>query len=137
MPQTGEAQRADGVIARVRATGAVLEPPAGCFIRTFTTQSWRLATGSNPSTGWTSGRVETQAATFGAPAGGVVRMQSSLQQPNVNTTNGLGYWPAFWMMPDDFSRGWPACACRPCSRRTSSRDSCCSATWAASTTSRR
>jgi len=22
---------------------------------------------------------------------------------------GKGTWPAFWMMPDDFSRGWPGC----------------------------
>lgn len=22
---------------------------------------------------------------------------------------GKGTWPAFWMMPDDFSKGWPAC----------------------------
>src|ERR1035437_1667922 len=56
-----------------------------------------LHTGTNPTAGWTSGRLETP-ATFGAAAGGVVRMESTLQQPNVNNTNGLGYWPAFWML---------------------------------------
>ena len=68
-----------------------------------------LHTGSNASTGWTSGRIETQLATFGAPAGGVVLMQSSIQQPNVNTSNGLGYWPAFWMLGAPLRSGvtWP------------------------------
>jgi beta-glucanase (GH16 family) len=65
--------------------------------------------GTNPSTGWTSGRIETQLSSFGAPAGGVVLMQSSIQQPNVNTSNGLGYWPAFWMLGAGLRTGgtWP------------------------------
>jgi hypothetical protein len=68
-----------------------------------------LHSGSDPRSGWTSGRVETQAATFGAPAGGVVRMESVLQQPNVNTSNGAGYWPAFWMLGSTLRTGtsWP------------------------------
>jgi hypothetical protein len=68
-----------------------------------------LHSGTNPTAGWTSGRFETQAATFGAPPGGVVMMQSSFQQPNVNTTNGLGYWPAFWMLGAPLRSGvsWP------------------------------
>jgi beta-glucanase (GH16 family) len=68
-----------------------------------------IHTGTNPTSGWTSGRIETQAATFGAPAGGVVRMESVLQQPNVNNTNGLGYWPAFWMLGAPLRSGvaWP------------------------------
>src|SRR5450759_5742089 len=68
-----------------------------------------IHTGINPTAGWTSGRIETQAATFGAPAGGVVRMESMIQQPNVTTTNGLGYWPAFWMLgaPLRSGVGWP------------------------------
>ncbi len=49
---------------------------------------------------WTSGRVETQRTDLAAPAGGVLRVEASLQQPNVNTTNGAGYWPAFWMLGD-------------------------------------
>ncbi len=32
------------------------------------------------------------------------RMEASIQ-----LSGGWGTWPAFWMMPDDFSRGWPAC----------------------------
>ncbi|MEV6795011.1 glycoside hydrolase family 16 protein [Streptomyces sp. NPDC051320] len=66
-------------------------------------------TGGDPAAGWTSGRVETQAATFGAPAGGVVEMVSSIQQPDVSTANGAGYWPAFWMLGSTLRTGttWP------------------------------
>jgi hypothetical protein len=66
-----------------------------------------LHSGSDPGSGWTSGRVETQAASFGAPPGGVVMMQSSIQQPNVTTTNGAGYWPAFWMLGSTLRTGTP------------------------------
>jgi hypothetical protein len=68
-----------------------------------------LHSGTDPNTGWTSGRIETQAATFGAPAGGVVMMQSSIQQPNLTTSNGAGYWPAFWMLGSTLRSGvsWP------------------------------
>src|ERR1035437_2582988 len=67
-----------------------------------------LHTGTNPTSGWTSGRIETP-ATFGAAAGGGGRMESILQQPNVNNTNGLGYWPAFWMLGSTLRSGltWP------------------------------
>lgn len=27
----------------------------------------------------------------------------------IRLPKGKGTWPAFWMMPDDFSKGWPAC----------------------------
>jgi beta-glucanase (GH16 family) len=68
-----------------------------------------LHSGSDPATGWTSGRIETQADTFGAAAGGVVRMEASIQQPNVTTANGAGYWPAFWMLGNGLRNGgtWP------------------------------
>src|SRR5690242_18584305 len=68
-----------------------------------------LHSGSDPRSGWTSGRIETQAATFGAAPGGVVRMESRLQQPNVTTANGLGYWPVFWMLGAPLRSGaaWP------------------------------
>jgi beta-glucanase (GH16 family) len=68
-----------------------------------------LHSGSDPNSGWTSGRVETQADGFGAQAGGVVRMQASIQQPNVTTANGAGYWPAFWMLGAPLRIGipWP------------------------------
>ncbi|MBP0457022.1 discoidin domain-containing protein [Streptomyces montanisoli] len=68
-----------------------------------------LHSGSDPSAGWTSGRVETQADGFGAQPGGVVRMQASIQQPDVTTANGAGYWPAFWMLGSPLRVGvpWP------------------------------
>ncbi|MBM9509602.1 discoidin domain-containing protein [Actinacidiphila acididurans] len=68
-----------------------------------------LHSGTDPNSGWTSGRVETQADGFGAPPGGVVRMQASIQQPNLTTANGAGYWPAFWMLgaPLRIGQTWP------------------------------
>ena len=68
-----------------------------------------LHSGTNPTSGWTSGRIETQSSSFGAPPGGVVMMQSSIQQPNLSTSNGLGYWPAFWMLGAPLRSGvpWP------------------------------
>jgi beta-glucanase (GH16 family) len=53
----------------------------------------RAANGS-----WTSGRIETQRTDFAAPVGGKVRLQGSLQQPNVAGAAAAGYWPAFWSM---------------------------------------
>ena len=47
---------------------------------------------------WTSGRVETQRTDFAAPAGGKVRMEARLQQPNVSGAAAAGYWPAFWAL---------------------------------------
>jgi beta-glucanase (GH16 family) len=69
-----------------------------------------LHTGTDPAKGWTSGRIETQSSAFGAAKGGVVRMQASIQQPNVTTANGAGYWPAFWMLGNGLRNGgtWPA-----------------------------
>ena len=49
---------------------------------------------------WTSGRIETQRTDFQAPPGGVLRIEASIEQPNVDTTNGRGYWPAFWALGD-------------------------------------
>jgi len=68
-----------------------------------------LDRGADPSAGWTSGRIESQAATFGANPGGVVRMEAAIQQPNVTTANGAGYWPAFWMLGNGLRNGgtWP------------------------------
>ncbi|MDJ0344307.1 discoidin domain-containing protein [Streptomyces sp. H10-C2] len=66
-----------------------------------------LHSGTDPRAGWTSGRIETQAATYGAPPGGVVMMQSSIQQPNLTTANGAGYWPAFWMLGSTLRTGTP------------------------------
>ena len=30
-------------------------------------------------------------------------------EAKIRLPKGKGTWPAFWMMPDDFSKGWPAC----------------------------
>jgi hypothetical protein len=61
---------------------------------------------------WTSGRVETQRTDLAAPAGSVLRVEASIQQPNVNTGNGAGYWPAFWMLGQAArgtgASGWPS-----------------------------
>jgi hypothetical protein len=51
-----------------------------------------LGSGGN----WTSGRIQTTSANVGAPAGGELEVTASIQQPN--PANGLGYWPAFWML---------------------------------------
>ncbi|MER7273103.1 ricin-type beta-trefoil lectin domain protein [Dactylosporangium sp. NPDC000244] len=60
---------------------------------------------------WTSGRVETQRTDLAAPAGGKLRLEARLQQPNVNTSNGAGYWPAFWALGaaarGTGASGWP------------------------------
>jgi beta-glucanase (GH16 family) len=52
---------------------------------------------------WTSGRIQTKSAGFAAPAGGEMKVTASILQPD--PSNGLGYWPAFWMLgPGD----WPS-----------------------------
>ncbi len=45
---------------------------------------------------WTSGRIQTNTANVGAPAGGELEVTASIEQPN--PSSGLGYWPAFWML---------------------------------------
>jgi beta-glucanase (GH16 family) len=59
---------------------------------------------------WTSGRIETVRSDFEAPAGGILRVEGSLQQPNVSGPEGMGYWPAFWMLGAPLRAGgsWPA-----------------------------
>jgi len=52
----------------------------------------------NASGQWTSGRIETQRTDFAAPAGGKLRVEASIQQPNVSGAAAAGYWPAFWML---------------------------------------
>jgi beta-glucanase (GH16 family) len=47
---------------------------------------------------WTSARIETQRTDLAAPAGGKLRIEGRLQQPNVSGAAALGYWPAFWPM---------------------------------------
>ena len=50
----------------------------------------------NAGGGWTSGRIETAAGSFAAPAGGELEVSASIKQPD--PASGLGYWPAFWML---------------------------------------
>ena len=47
---------------------------------------------------WTSGRIETQRTDFAAPAGGKVRIEARIEQPNVSGAAAAGYWPAFWAL---------------------------------------
>lgn len=49
---------------------------------------------------WTSGRIETVADDFEAPAGGEMEVSASIEQPD--PSDGLGYWPAFWMLGSGF-----------------------------------
>jgi hypothetical protein len=49
---------------------------------------------------WSSGRIETVADDFEAPAGGEMEVTASIEQPN--PASGLGYWPAFWMLGAGF-----------------------------------
>ena len=51
-------------------------------------------------TSWTSGRIETVADNFEAPAGGEMEVSASIKQPD--PSSGLGYWPAFWMLGAGF-----------------------------------
>ena len=69
-----------------------------------------LHSGTDPNSGWTSGRIESQSSSFGAAPGGVVRMESVIEQPNVTTANGAGYWPAFWELGAGLRSGgtWPS-----------------------------
>ncbi|KAF9878619.1 glycosyl hydrolase family 16 [Colletotrichum karsti] len=58
---------------------------------------------------WTSARIETRRTDFACKAGGMMRIEASLNLPNV--ANGVGYWPAFWTLGSPF-RGnywnWPS-----------------------------
>jgi beta-glucanase (GH16 family) len=47
---------------------------------------------------WTSARIETQRTDFQPPAGGKLRIEASIQQPNVTGAAAAGYWPAFWAL---------------------------------------
>jgi Glycosyl hydrolases family 16 len=49
---------------------------------------------------WTSGRIETVADDFAAPAGGEMEVSASIKQPD--PSSGEGYWPAFWMLGAGF-----------------------------------
>lgn len=61
---------------------------------------------------WTSGRIETQRTDFQPAAGGVLRIEASIQQPNVSGAAAQGYWPAFWALGSPArgtgATGWPS-----------------------------
>jgi chitodextrinase len=59
---------------------------------------------------WTSGRVESQLSNFAAPAGGILAVEASIQQPNLSGAAAAGYWPAFWMLGSTLRTGgsWPS-----------------------------
>jgi uncharacterized Zn ribbon protein len=70
--------------ARVENGHLVIEARSD-YYQGYQYSSARLKTQGHTS--WTYGRVEA----------------------SIQLSGGWGTWPAFWMMPDDFSRGWPAC----------------------------
>lgn len=49
---------------------------------------------------WTSGRIETVRDDFEAPPGGEMEVSARIEQPN--PADGLGYWPAFWMLGNGY-----------------------------------
>ena len=57
---------------------------------------------------WTSGRIESQRSDFSAPAGGMMQISASIEQPNPQF--GIGYWPAFWTLGAGDRTGgtWPS-----------------------------
>lgn len=56
-----------------------------------------LRTGTGPGA-WTSGRVESKRTDFAAPAGGRLRIEATLKQPDVTGPQAAGYWSAFWAL---------------------------------------
>jgi hypothetical protein len=61
---------------------------------------------------WTSGRIETRKDGFTAGADGLLRVQASIELPQVGGgPEAAGIWPAFWMLGEPFRAnghtGWP------------------------------
>lgn len=59
---------------------------------------------------WTSGRIETIKDNFFPPAGGKMKVEANVRMPAVTPQNGLGYWPAFWMLGSGYrnpNQTWP------------------------------
>jgi beta-glucanase (GH16 family) len=58
---------------------------------------------------WTSGRLESNRDDFQPPAGGVLRLESRIQLPDVTGAAAAGYWPAFWSLGQPLRTGgqWP------------------------------
>ena len=60
---------------------------------------------------WESARIETRRSDFRPPGHGVLRAEARIQLPAVTGKNGLGYWPAFWMLGAgirDRTATWPS-----------------------------
>ena len=49
---------------------------------------------------WTSGRIETVRDDFEAPPRGEMQVSASIKQPD--PAEGVGYWPAFWMLGNGY-----------------------------------
>jgi beta-glucanase (GH16 family) len=66
----------------------------------------RITATRDASGGWSSARLETRRTDFEAPPGGQLKVQARIRLPD----GGAGYWPAFWMLGEEF-RGvytnWP------------------------------
>lgn len=64
-----------------------------------------------PDGSWTSGRIESRRTDLEPPAGGVLRIEGRIKQPDVTGAAAQGYWPAFWTLGAPF-RGvytnWPS-----------------------------
>lgn len=59
---------------------------------------------------WTSARIETQNTSFRPAAGKKLRVQASIALPQIDSSTGAGYWPAFWMLGHAFRdnyQNWP------------------------------
>jgi beta-glucanase (GH16 family) len=57
-----------------------------------------LHAGSDPGTGWTSGRIETARSDFQPPGGGIMAVEARIKLPDVAGSSAQGYWSAFWML---------------------------------------
>ncbi|MFC1430458.1 SGNH hydrolase domain-containing protein [Streptacidiphilus sp. N1-3] len=56
--------------------------------------------------GWASGRIESRRADLAAPPGGLLRIEASIQLPDVSGAAAAGYWPAFWALGGALRNGW-------------------------------
>jgi beta-glucanase (GH16 family) len=61
-----------------------------------------LHSGSDPLTGWTSGRIETLRTDFQPPANGAMAIEGRIQLPALTGKAAKGYWPAFWSPGEGF-----------------------------------
>jgi beta-glucanase (GH16 family) len=70
-----------------------------------------LHTDTIPTSGWTSGRIETVRTDFQPPANGLMAVEARIRLPNVTGNAAQGYWPAFWILGAPY-RGnywnWPS-----------------------------